>query len=131
MSGNFPTDWRQLREFAAVDLVRSFVLSWDVESDALLIDVDLLLMPEHAFYEQPRPREKVCIRPAVIEFPFCERIASDGIPAEAKPASAVKKLRNGAITGLRQLSDGRFEIGGAFGTVHIEAERPILRLKGP
>ena len=93
MSGDLPTDWRDLREFAAVDLSRSFVLSWEVESGVLLIDVDLLLTPEHPFYETPRPREKVCIRPAVIEFPFCQRIASDGIPTEAKPPVAVTRSK--------------------------------------
>lgn len=131
MSGDIPTDWRDLREFAAVDLSRSFALSWEVESDTLFVDVDLLLTPEHPFYETPRPKEKVCIRPAVIEFPFCQRIASEGIPAETKPAAAAKKLRDGAITGLRRVNDGRYEIDGAFGAVLIEAERPILRLKDP
>jgi hypothetical protein len=131
MSSGFPTDWRELREFAAVDLSRSFALSWEVHSDALLIDVDVLLTPEHPFYETPRPKEKVCIRPAIIEFPFCEGVASDDVPAETKPASAVKRLKNGAITGLRQLGDGRYEISGEFGAVIIEAERPILRLKNP
>ena len=129
MSSGFPTDWRELREFAAVDLSRSFALSWDVHSDALLIDVDVLLTPEHPFYETPRPKEKVCIRPAIIEFPFCERVTSDEVPAETKPAAAVKRLKNGAITGLRQTGDGRYEISGEFGAVTIEAERPILRLK--
>lgn len=131
MSSDFPTDWRKLPEFNAVDLARSFVLSWEVESNTLLIDVDLLLTPEHPFYESPRPREKVCIRPAVIEFPFCERVVSDGLPAETRPAAATEQLGNGAIAGFRQISDGQYEISGAFGTVLIEAERPILRLKGP
>jgi hypothetical protein len=131
MSGDFPTDWRDLREFAAVDLSRSFVLSWDVHSDAFLIDVDVLLLPEHPFYETPRPKEKVCIRPAVIEFPFCQRVSTDGVSAGTKPAAAVKQLKNGAISGLRRVSDGRYEISGTFGAVLIEAERPILRLKGP
>ena len=33
-----------------------------------IVDVDLLLQPDHPFYERPRPAEKVCIRPALIEF---------------------------------------------------------------
>jgi hypothetical protein len=37
-----PTDWRQLREFTAVDLDRSFVISWHIESGTLMIDVDLI-----------------------------------------------------------------------------------------
>jgi len=60
------TDWRMLREFAGVDLSRSFVLIWELASETLMIDVDLFLTPEHPFYEKPRPAEKVCIRPAVI-----------------------------------------------------------------
>ena len=53
-----PTDWRRLREFFAVDLDQSFILSWHVESEALLIDVDLHLTAKHPFYEEPRPAEK-------------------------------------------------------------------------
>ena len=66
------TGWQELREFADVDLTRSYVLSWQAESDTLLIDIDLYLEPEHPFYEKPRPAEKVCIRPALIEFPFVD-----------------------------------------------------------
>lgn len=125
------TDWRQLREFRAVDLTQSFVLSWDVESEALLIDVDLYLTPEHAFYEKPRPAERACIRPAVIEFPYCESIRSDRISPGSGPLAATGELGIGAIEGFGRLADGRYEISGAFGLVHIDAERPILRLKGP
>ena len=61
--------WRQLREFADVDLTQSFVLSWHLDGEMLVVDVDLYLEPEHPFYEPPRPAEKACIRPAVVEFP--------------------------------------------------------------
>jgi hypothetical protein len=112
-------DWRQLREFAAVDLTRSFVLSWRMDGETLLIDVDLFLTPEHAFYEEPRPAEKVCIRPAVMEFRYCDSISRD-----------VESLTHGAIRTL-QVTDGVYEIVGEFGSVKIDAERPLLRLKGP
>ncbi len=120
-----------LLEFAAVDLTSSFVLSWHLESGALMIDVDLYLKPEHPFYEKPRPAEKVCIRPAVIEFPLCDRIESDDVPANTRPTAAAGQLGHGAIQGLRRLVDGRYEISGVFGIVLIDAERPIMRLKGP
>jgi len=121
-------EWRQLREFAAVDLTRSFVLSWHVEAGALIIDIDLYLMPEHAFYEKPRPAEKVCIRPAYIEFPFCESLRSDGGP-EGEPVDIACNFGHGALTDLRRLSDLHYEISGEFGTVFVVAERPLLRLK--
>lgn len=123
------TDWRKLREFVAVDLTKSFVLSWNFESEALLIDIDLCLTPEHPFYEKPRPAEKACIRPAVIEFPYCESISSERIAQESGPLAATGEIGLGAIEGFRRLNDGHYEISGDFGAVHIGAERPILRLK--
>lgn len=126
------TDWRELREFSAVDLTKSFVLSWGTESESLLIDLDLFLCPDHAFYEKPRPTEKACFRPAFLEFPFCSGIKSGADEGGSQPVSeAVQALMHGAISGLRRVGDGHYEISGGFGQVEIDAERPILRLKSP
>lgn len=123
-------DWRMLREFVAVDLTRSFVLSWEAVTGTLMIDVDLYLTPDHPFFEKPRPAEKVCIRPAVIEFPFCEGLESNDVAATTDLVFVVGKLGHGAIKGLRRLADGRYEIDGKFGVIRIDAERPLVRLKG-
>ena len=125
-----PTDWRMLREFSAVDLDQSYVLSWHVESETLMIDIDLHLTSEHPFYEKPRPAEKVCIRPAIIEFPFCDAVSVAG-GTSSSTVKIVEGLRHGAIAGLQRHEDGRYEISGEFGTVFVSAERPLLRLKGP
>lgn len=124
-----PIDWRRLREFAGVDLAASYLLSWHVDGDTLCIDIDLCLTPEHPFYEKPRPAEKVCLRPAVIEFPYCESIASGDGPGYRPTAESVAVLGIGAIDGLRRFDDGPFEMSGDFGVVRIDAERPILRLR--
>jgi len=120
--------WRQMSEFTDVDLSRSFALSWHVESDVLFIDIDLCLAPEHPFYEKPRPAEKVCIRPAYIEFPFCGTLVVNG-ETDGQLADIARNIGHGAITGLRRLSDTRYEISGEFGTVLLDAEAPLLRLK--
>lgn len=122
-------DWRRLREFAGVELSRSYVLSWHVDGNTLCIDIDLCLAPEHPFYEEPRPAEQVCLRPAVIEFPYCESVAGDGGPGCRPTSESVATLGIGAIDGLRRFDDGPFEISGDFGIVRIDAERPILRLR--
>jgi hypothetical protein len=131
MSDEQPTiSWRQLREFADVDLAKSFVLSWHVEAEALVIDIDLYLEPGHPFFEKPRPAEMVCIRPAFIEFPCCDELqpcAGGG----REVAEIAGNLGLGAISDLTVSDDGRYAISGEFGTVSIIAERPILRLKGP
>lgn len=116
-------DWTQLREFAAVDLSKSFVLSWSREDESFVIEVDLYLTPEHPFYEEPRPAEKVCIRPARIEFPYCDTVHHDR-------ADDIDEFGHGAIESFNA-SDGVYEISGEFGTVVIDAERPLLRLKTP
>jgi hypothetical protein len=123
--------WRKLREFAGVDLTRSFVLSWHVEARTLMIDVDLFLEPSHPFYEKPRPAEKVCIRPAIIEFPHCESIRPESDEAKGSLSDIADALGPGAIDGLRRFSEGPFEIRGDFGMVRIDSERPLLRLRGP
>ena len=125
------TDWRELREFKAVDLTESFVLSWSTDAESLLIDLDLYLCPDHAFYEKPRPAEKACFRPAFLEFPHCSGISSG---AETDSGQSVPDIAAtlglGAIEGLRRIGEGRYEITGEFGQIVIDAERPLLRLKG-
>ena len=130
MSAEGRISWRQLREFADVDLTKSFILSWHTEGETLVIDIDLYLEAEHPFYEKPRPAEKFCIRPACIEFPHCEELRSDAV--EGKEVTEItEKLSHGAIGDLSVLDDGRYAFNGEFGTVSVVAERPILKLKGP
>jgi hypothetical protein len=125
------TDWRELREFNAVDLAKSFVLSWNFESDSLLVDLDLCLCPEHAFYEKPRPSEKACYRPAILEYPKCSDIRYGADANRVSVMNAVENLGHGAIDHMRKIGEGHYEMTGEFGQVEVEAARPLLRLEGP
>ena len=129
MSDDEKISWRQLREFAGVDLAKSFVLSWHSEGETLVLDIDVYLEADHPFYEKPRPAEKICIRPAVIEFPYCEALQADAEDS-SEVIDIAEKLKRGAISDLYVLDDGRYAISGEFGTVSVTSERPILRLKG-
>ncbi len=125
------TDWRELREFKAVDLTESFVLSWSTDAESLLIDVDLYLCADHACYEKPRPAEKACFRPAFLEFPYCSGITSGAETDNGQSVHDIAAtLALGAIEGLRRIGEGRYEITGEFGQIEIDAERPLIRLKG-
>ena len=94
----------------------------------LVIDVDLYLEPGHPFYETPRPAEVHCIRPAFIEFPYCDELSTAAGGGEV--AEIAEELGIGAISDLVVLDESRYAISGEFGTVSVVAERPILRLKG-
>jgi hypothetical protein len=122
------TDWKELREFAAVDLEQSFVVAWDTDRESLLIDLDLLLLPDHAFYEEPRPAEGACFRQAVIEYAYCTQVSEPRKGNSGKLPGAIVGLNSGRINGLQRIGDGYYEISGEFGTVGIHAERPLLRL---
>lgn len=124
---NDTTDWTELREFKAIDLTQSYVLSWVLEAESLLVDVDLCLCPEHAFYEEPRPAEGACYRPAFIDFPHCEAAVDSA--GDMELTKSVPGLRHGKIKGLKRIGEGEYEIIGDFGRVSIQAERPMVRLK--
>lgn len=123
------TSWTTLREFRHTDLTQSFVLSWEVASGSLQIDVDLYLSPDHPFYEEPRPAEKACFRPAHIEFPNCSRILATAQDRDVSPRDAICELGGGLINDLRRTGEGEYQISGEFGQVAIFAERPMVRLK--
>ena len=124
------TNWTELREFAAVDLEQSFVVAWETEGESLLIDLDLYLLPEHAFFEKPRPAEGACFRQAVIEFGYCTQVSEPRKGNSGKLPHAIESLNSGRVAGLQRVGDGYYEINGEFGTVGIHAERPLLRLLG-
>jgi hypothetical protein len=123
------TNWTNLREFAGVDITQSYALSWMLEGESLLIDLDLFLKEEHPFFEKPRPAQKACFRPAFLEFPLCTTIQRPESNPGATLASAAKTIAAGKITGLTRTGEGEYEICGDFGTVTIEADRPLLRIK--
>lgn len=123
------TSWTALREFKHTDLEESFVLSWEMVSESLQIDVDLYLCPDHPFYEAPRPAEKACFRPAHIEFPHCSRILAYPEGQDVPQHDAIRALGGGLISDLRRTGEGEYEISGEFGRVAILAERPMVRLK--
>lgn len=125
------TNWTELREFATVDLEQSFVVAWEAEGESLMIDLDVVLRPGHTFYEEPRPAEGACFRPAAIEFPLCTKITVAGQAGGGQLPEAIESLDAGRIAGLRRTGNGRYVISGAFGTVGISSERPLLRLKVP
>lgn len=109
----------------------SFIVGWHYEAGLLSIDMDILLTPDHPFYEPPRPSQKGCIRTAVIEFPHCRSVSRGGDEAGSVDGEAVvATLEHGAVQSFCVYDDGIYEITGAFGHVVVEAERPVMRLTG-
>ena len=124
------TNWTELQEFKGVDLTSSYVLSWSVDGEQLQIDIDVCLTPRHALYEPPRRSGDGCILPAIIEFPGCDRLEAAGRGAESGGLQQLtRSLSHGRIKNLQRIAEGVYRLDGAFGSVIIHAERPLLRLR--
>ena len=125
------TPWRDLHEFTSVDLEESFVLSWKIDGESLLIDVDLFLCADHIFYEKPRPSEGACFRPAAIEFRNCTSLRGNNLKDElAGTEDTTTALGLGKIHDLRRTGEGEYKMSGEFGDVDIAGDRPIVWLMG-
>ena len=61
--------------------------------------------------------------------PLCESVTLDALPRDETMQETVQRLGLGAISDLRRINDGPFEIHGEFGVVCIDSERPLLRLR--
>lgn len=128
--GDDVTDWTELREFRAVELTSSYVLSWRIDGDDLTVELDLCLGPDHPFFEPPRPSERACLRPAVLEFPQCESLQGPGGEGSGEaPGAVAAGLGNGRLLGLKRIGDGVYRLDGRFGRVVVHAGRPLLRLR--
>ena len=112
------TNWTSLREFRHTRLTQSHVLSWEMRTDRLLVDIDLQLADEHPFFEPLRPSETACVRAATIEFPDCTHVAP-----------AADDLGHGPISGFRRTGEGEYKFYGGFGEVEVHSGRPILRFR--
>ena len=71
-----PTDWRKLLEFAAVDLDRSFILSWHFESETLLVDVDLFLEEKAPLLRETQAGGKSMYSTCDYRISFLRRLAA-------------------------------------------------------
>ena len=123
------TSWRDLREFRGVDLAESYVLSWGFDRGSLVVELDILLLPEHPFYERPRPAERVCIRAATLEFPHCCSVRY-GERELVDAAAELAAIDTGKLANLRVYAEGVYEIEGRFGRITLQAQRPVLMLSG-
>lgn len=121
--------WKEFREFRGVDLEASFLLSAATMGDTLRLEFDLVLTPEHALYETPRPAQKACVRAGTVEFPYLDSLTIDDRAVEpADTASSLASLQPGKVASLVVTGEGNYLLTGEFGTVAFESGRPILHI---
>lgn len=61
--------WREMEEFSHMDLEDSWVTSWRVTEEELVVEVEASLWPGHPEYETPIYGNHTCYKPAQVVFP--------------------------------------------------------------
>lgn len=121
--------WEAFREFRGIDLEASFLLSATMTGDMLKLEVDLVLTPDHALFEKPRPAQKACVRAGIVEFPYLDSLSIDENSIDsADVAPSLALLQPGKIASLEVTGEGNYLLTGEFGTVAFESGRPVLHI---
>ena len=114
------TDWREIPQFAFVDLEDSFVLSWSEAAHSLTFRLEASLRPGHPDYAEPKPNQHTCYKKAEIVFTNTFRVEGLTSMADVVPAySADGSVDYGTVDMLERNDDGIWMICGDFGNVRI------------
>jgi hypothetical protein len=123
-------EWRDMPEFAGVDLEDSWVLGWSYDRSGrrLTFELEASLWPGHPAYVVPPPSEWTCYRPAVLAFDDVLSVAGLWDVAAARATVDPDGSRDyGSIEGLRR-EDDVFRFTGEMGDVAVRAARVQLTL---
>jgi hypothetical protein len=123
------TPWREMPEFAGIDLEDSRIIGWRTEHGRLVVDLELRLLPDHPAYTPPLFGEPGCDRPAQLVFDTVRKV--DGLHP---PLSAFTDDRDGpprvdTLAWLRREDDGSFHFDAVWGTIRVHAEALRLDLE--
>lgn len=116
---------RDLAAFRDTYLEDSFVLSVTEDADRLVIGVELVLLPGHPLYREPKPGEVRWWEPASIVF---------------APVTAVRWVRRtdtvihdpdgsvdlGGLDGIVQTGPAEWRVEGTFGVVVVASPQPVV-----
>ncbi|MFF4358473.1 hypothetical protein [Streptomyces sp. NPDC001604] len=119
-------DYAQLDGFANFYLEDSFVLEVKATPGSLVLEVELVLTPQHPAYHPPAPGEQHCYARATIEFPKVRNLmwADQGTPP-AVDASGAKDF--GGIDALFW-NGSVFHVEGDWGAIDVASAPPVVRL---
>lgn len=121
-------DYPRLVGFEYLYLEDSFVLGIEATPGRLVLDVELVLTPQHPTYHAPAPDEQNCYARATIEFQRVRKLVWSGqgtLPAT--DASGEKDY--GGIDALFW-NGSSFHMEGDWGTIEVTSAAPVVRL-GP
>lgn len=117
----YKLDWEEMECFKGIDLFDSFVLSWQVTGDSLIILLEASVWPASEHYSEPKSDEYTCYKNFNLEFRGTESISGLKDMSEVTPLEDPDGSKDyGNIEYLVKYAN-RFELHGEFGEVSIES----------
>ncbi|MGF1767083.1 hypothetical protein L4D06_06820 [Enterovibrio makurazakiensis] len=110
------------------DLWESYVLNWHLKDDDLFIELDIVLLPEHASYTPPSSDSWACFREANLRFVGIEYLKGFDSLCTSKPAidtTGEKDFGHFEEFKFSKLGEYFFEIELA-GKLELKAESLVL-----
>ena len=116
--------------FEHVDLQGSIVLSWRIETDRLIVELEISLMPSHPQYSERMPGERSCFRRGRLVFPKIRSVSGLFSMDEVQPSIDATGSPDYDTVYTLKSDDGRlFYFEGEFGEVTLECGAPRLDLE--
>ena len=122
-------DWLEIPTFDGVDLTESYVLSWELTSEALVFELDVALCPDHPQYSPPQSDERTCWRRGQLIFPNPRDVHGLRTMEETPGAIDAAGERDYGNIDSFTLHEGKYCITGEFGKVHLLSGEPRLVLQ--
>lgn len=113
-------DWKEMKEFAGIDLNDSFVLSWNYGKQNILIELEASVWPESKHYKALKCGEYTCYRKAIIEVTNAKSVEGMLKQESAEPIIDPDGSEDYGNIDSLSVINGCFNITGAFGNVSVE-----------
>jgi hypothetical protein len=119
------TDWRDMAEFAAVDLEDSFILGWQYapEAGGLAFEVGASLWPGHPAYEPPQRGEHTCYKRTAMLFVNASVIGRLPQQSDVEPGRDADGREDYGSFDTLSLDDGTYRVVTDFADVLIRCDR--------
>lgn len=114
--------------FPGVMLEDTFILGWSREDGRLVFWVEASLWPGHSEYEQPKPGEWTCYKPARLVFAGVEAVEGLPDPMHAPRSRDADGAEDFGTIHELVAEPGGYRLAGDFGLVRIKAKAVHLEV---
>ena len=112
-------NWTELEIFEGIDINDSFVLSWRVNGNELVFEIEASIWPKSIYYEKPIKSEYTCYKPAIIKFSNIQDIKGLKEMSQVSPLTDSLGEKDYDSIDTLEITNEGFFLEGSFGSVSL------------